>query len=100
MTKTELKFVLKLHHDWKVNYRRDYAKLLLTITDGKILSLFESFASERISLFHSINIYNDQINWTALYSHICRQMHAASIISIDEEKYLYNDTDSVQKLFD
>lgn len=74
MTKTELKIVLKLHHDWKVNYRVDYAILLLEYTEGKILSMFESAASEEIQVYHAHGFRDDEINWYTVYSMAARTM--------------------------
>lgn len=74
MTKCELKIVLKLHHEWKVKCRITYATLLMRYTDGKILSIFESAASEAISFNHLHAIYNYEIDWDAVYAVIVRFM--------------------------
>lgn len=75
MTRTELKVVLKLYHDWKVNFRRDYAMLLMAYTDGKILSMFESVVSTTITLLHKHRIYDYAIDWHAVYCKAACEMH-------------------------
>lgn len=92
MTRTELKVVLKLHHDWKVNYRRDYARLLMLYSEGKILSLFEAAAAEPISFYHEYNIYNHEICWAEIYSEVVRTMSSLANTYFDLVRNL--DTDS------
>lgn len=74
MTKTELKMALKLHHDWKVNRRRDYATLLMEYADGKILSMFESAISPEILFYHANGISDYEIDWHAVYISAVRIM--------------------------
>lgn len=75
MTRTELKVALKLHHDWKVNYRRDYARLLLVYTEGKILSMFEAAISEQVKAFHEYHFYDYEIEWQEVYRDAAYLMH-------------------------
>lgn len=75
MTRTELKMALKLHHDWKVNYRRDYARLLLVYTEGKILSSFEVIIADSVNSYHEHNLYNHEINWQEVYRDAVYLMH-------------------------
>lgn len=74
MTKIELKIVLKLHHDWKVENRITYATLLMQYTDGKILSIFESAAAEAIYTNRRHGIYGNEINWGIVYMAVTRFM--------------------------
>lgn len=75
MTRIELKVVLKLHHDWKINCRRDYAMLLMVYTEGKILSMFEAAISEPINFLHKHRVCDYEIDWYAVYNEVVRQMH-------------------------
>ena len=75
MTRTELKMALKLHHDWKINYRRDYALLLLLYPEGKILSMFEAVISGQINFLHKHSIYDFEIDWQGVYRQAAHEMH-------------------------
>lgn len=85
MTRTELKVVLKLHHDWKVNYRRDYAMLLMVYTEGKILSMFEAVIAGPINFLHKHHIYEYSIDWHAVYIEAARQMHELAMEAANAE---------------
>lgn len=92
MTRTELKVVLKLHHDWKINYRKDYATLLMVYPDGKILSMFEALAAAAITYYHGYNLFNHEINWYQVYREVVHRMSLQAEDSIKMREYC--DTDS------
>lgn len=85
MTRTELKMALKLHHDWKINCRRDYAMLLMVYTEGKILSMFEAVISEPINFLHKHRICDYEIDWHAVYIEAIRQMHKLAMEAANAE---------------
>lgn len=91
MTRNELRTVLQLWNAWKVNSRVDYAKILMRMPSGKILSAYESFASYRINIYHSAGVYNEAISWSTLNNYLTRQM--AQLARKMEPPY-YSDTDS------
>ena len=79
MTRYERKMVLRAWNLWIKNRRASYEELLRAAPAGKILSVFEKIAADRIRFFHSAEAWDDHIDWPAVQNYIYREMEKLAL---------------------